>query len=94
MNPKAESTSIAMTPPIVGFILKPPFSIGGLFFYRILANAAISTIDEPFRSVLGLKKRSKNWLKSSKILLGVLSYILGSESPSQSIARERIKRLQ
>ncbi len=88
-----EIASTAMTLPIVGFILHPPFGFGGLFFYRILANAAISTMDEPFISVLGLKKRSKKWLKASGILLSVLSYILGQESPSQTIARERIKRL-
>jgi uncharacterized protein (DUF2236 family) len=89
-----EVTSISMTPPIVGFILKPPFSKGGLFFYRILANAAISTIDEPFLSVLGLKPRSKKWLKVSKVLLDFLSYMLGHESPSQKIARKRINALQ
>lgn len=89
-----EVASIAMTPPIVGFILKPPFSKGGLFFYRILANAAIATIDEPFLSVLGLKPRSKNWLRISKVLLDFLSYMLGHESPSQKIARQRINALQ
>jgi uncharacterized protein (DUF2236 family) len=91
---KNEVTSIAMTPPIVGFILKPPFSKGGMFFYRILANAAIATIDEPFLSVLGLKPRSKNWLRISKVLLDFLSYMLGHESPSQKIARQRINGLQ
>ena len=89
-----EVTSIAMTPPIVGFILKPPFGRGGLFFYRILANAAIATIDEPFLSVLGLKPRSKKWLRVSKVLLDFLSYMLGHESPSQKIARQRINALQ
>ena len=89
-----EVTSISMTPPIVGFILKPPFSKGGLFFYRILANAAIATIDEPFLSVLGLKPRTKNWLRVSKVLLDFLSYMLGHESPSQKIARKRIDALQ
>ena len=89
-----EVATIAMTPPIVGFILKPPFSRGGLFFYRILANAAIATIDEPFLSVLGLKPRSKSWLKASKVLLDLLSYMLGHESPSQKIARKRINALQ
>ena len=89
-----EVTSIAMTPPIVGFILKPPFGRGGLFFYRILANAAIATIDEPFLSVLGLKPRSKKWLRVSKVLLDFLSYMLGHESPSQKIARKRIDALQ
>jgi uncharacterized protein (DUF2236 family) len=89
-----EVASIAMTPPIVGFILKPPFSQGGLFFYRILANAAIATIDEPFLTVLGLKARSRIWLKVSKALLDFLSYMLGHESPSQKIARARINALQ
>lgn len=89
-----EVTSIQMTPPIVGFILKPPFGKGGLFFYRILANAAISTIDDPFLSVLGLKPRSKKWLRVSKVLLDFLSYMLGHESPSQKIARQRIDALQ
>ena len=89
-----EVSAIAMTPPIVAFILKPPFSRGGLFFYRILRNAAISTIDQPFLTILGLKKRSKIWLKVSRVLLDFLSYMLGHESPSQKIARERIKRIQ
>ena len=89
-----EVTSIAMTPPIVSFILKPPFSKGGLIFYRILANAAIATIDEPFLSVLGLQPRSRNWLRLSKVLLDFLSYMLGHESPSQKIARQRINALQ
>ena len=89
-----ELSRIAMTPPIVKFILRPPFSPGGLFFYRILCNAAISTIDEPFRTVLGLRKKSKLWLKVSRVLLDILSYMLGHESPSQKIARERIKRIQ
>ena len=89
-----EVLRIEMTPPIVGFILRPPFSRGGLFFYRILANAAIATIDEPFLSVLGLKPRSKNWLKVSRFLLDFLSYMLGHESPSQKIARKRIDALQ
>ena len=89
-----EVEAIAMTPPIVKFILKPPFSKGGLFFYRILANAAIATIDEPFLTVLGLKKRSKIWLLVSRKLLDFLSYMLGHESPSQKIARARIQALQ
>ena len=89
-----EVATIAMTPPIVKLILTPPFSKGGLFFYRILANAAIATIDEPFLTVLGLKKRSKVWLRVSRKLLDFLSYMLGHESPSQKIARARIQALQ
>jgi uncharacterized protein (DUF2236 family) len=91
---KDEVAAINMTPPIVKFILNPPFSRGGLFFYAILRNAAIATIDQPFLTVLGLKPKSKRWLKVSKVLLDFLSYMLGHESPSQRIARERIKRIE
>ncbi|CAN2199689.1 Domain of unknown function DUF2236 [Candidatus Nanopelagicaceae bacterium] len=91
---KDEVAAIDMTPPIVKFILNPPFSRGGLFFYAILRNAAIATIDQPFLTVLGLKPKSKRWLKVSKVLLDFLSYMLGHESPSQRIARERIKRIE
>ena len=90
----SEVAHIAMTPPIVRFILRPPFSRGGLFFYRILANAAIATIDEPYLTVLGLKKKSKNWLRMSRVSLDFLSYMLGHESPSQKIARKRIEGLR
>lgn len=89
-----EVATIEMTPPIVRFILKPPFSRGGLFFYSILRNAAISTIDQPFLAILGLKPRSKKWLRVSRVLLDFLSYMLGHESPSQKIARARIERIQ
>lgn len=89
-----EVGAIEMTPPIVKFILRPPFSKGGLFFYAILRNAAISTIDQPFLRILGLKPRSKNWLRVSRVLLDFLSYMLGHESPSQKIARARIERIQ
>jgi hypothetical protein len=91
---KDEVAAIKMTPPIVRFILKPPFGKGGLLFYAILCNAAIATLDEPFLTVLGLKPRSKRWLKLSRVLLDFLSYLLGHESPSQKIARERIKRIE
>lgn len=88
-----EVVSISMTPPIVGFIIKPPFSRSGLIFYRILCNAAISTIDQPFLTVLGLEPKSRGWLRVSKFLLSILGYLLGKESPSQRIARERIERI-
>lgn len=91
---KEEVAAITMTPPIVRFILTPPFGRAGLFFYVILRNAAIATIDEPFLTVLGLKPKSKRWLKLSRLLLDFLSYMLGHESPSQRIARTRIQRIE
>lgn len=80
------------TEEVVKFILKPPFQFGGLLFYRVLANAAIATLDPNELEILGLKAKSKGWLKAARILLDAFRAILGPESPSQKVARERIAR--
>ena len=81
------------TEQVVKFILKPPFGLGGLFFYRILANAAIATLDPNELRILGLKSRRKIWLKLARISLNIFIAILGPESPSQHVARERLSSL-
>jgi uncharacterized protein (DUF2236 family) len=88
-----EIASIAMTSEIVKFIVHPPFSPLAMPFYRILCNAAISTLDTRVLRALGLKKKSRAWLKVAKPPLRILGFILGGESPSQEIARERISKL-
>lgn len=84
----------AETAEVVRFILRPPIGIGSLFFYRILANAAIATLSDGQRKILGLKKVGKVWTIACKMILHFMSFILGPESPSQQLARERIARTQ
>ena len=81
------------TSEIVGFIINPPFSKPAMPFYRILCNAAISTMDIRVLDVLGLKRKSRYWLTAISPFLRVLQLLLGDESPSQTIARERIRRI-
>lgn len=81
------------TKRVVHFILKPPFSRAAMPFYRVLANAAISTMDPRILKILGVPQRGKYWRSLIKPALRVLQSLLGEESPSQSIARERIRRL-
>jgi uncharacterized protein (DUF2236 family) len=88
-----EIKPIAMTPEIVKFLVHPPFSAFAMPFYRILCNAAISTMDPRVLRVLGLPPKSRIWLAVVKPILRILRTILGEESPSQTIARERIKRI-
>jgi uncharacterized protein (DUF2236 family) len=88
-----EIGEIDATRRIVHFIIHPPFSKAAMPFYRILCNAAISTMDPRVLSALGLKEKSRIWLKVVKPLLSILQLLLGNESPSQGIARERIARL-
>ena len=82
------------TKEVVKFILKPPFSRGGLFFYSILAKAAILTLDDRDRELLQLKRPNRINLHLSNFALKVLSAILGHKSPSEKVARERIARIR
>jgi uncharacterized protein (DUF2236 family) len=82
------------TKEVVRFILKPPFSRSGIFFYSILAKAAILTLDDRDRELLGLKKPAKINLYLSNLALKLLSAILGHRSPSEKVARERISRIR
>ncbi len=84
---------IQSTERIVHFIIHPPFSKAAMPFYRVLCNAAIATMDPRVLKVLGLKEKSRIWLKIVKPMLRVLQSLLGNESPSQTIARKRIARL-
>ena len=84
---------IEATRRIVHFIIHPPFSKAAMPFYRVLCNAAISTMDPRVLEVLGLRSKSRRWLKVVSPMLSILQLLLGNESPSQTIARERIARL-
>ena len=83
----------SQTSDVVRFILKPPFGMTGLIFYKLIANAAIATLDVNELEILGLKPKSKIWLKIARGALNIFSAILGPESPSQNLARQRIARI-
>jgi hypothetical protein len=89
-----ELTRNEKTEEVVRFILKPPFSRAGLFFYSILAKAAILTLDDQDRELLGLPRPWRINLHLSNFALRVLSAILGHRSPSERVARERIERIR
>ncbi len=88
-----EIGEIEATKRIVHFIIHPPFSKAAMPFYRILCNAAISTMDPRVLNALGLKARSRIWLRVVSPMLRILQMLLGKESPSQTIARNRIAQL-
>jgi hypothetical protein len=73
--------------------LNPPFKGAGKYFYKLIANAAIATLDPRELKLLSLKKRSKIWLKISRSGLDIFLAILGSEPPAMIAAQARIKRL-
>jgi hypothetical protein len=78
------------TDDVVRFILNPPFGGAGKFFYKVIAKAAIATLDPRELALLGLKPRSKVWLKISRVSLDIFLAILGPEPPAMQVARARI----
>jgi uncharacterized protein (DUF2236 family) len=88
-----EIGAIEATPRIVHFIIHPPFSKAAMPFYRTLCNAAIATMDPRVLAAIGLKPKSRRWLALVKPMLWFLQTVLGNESPSQTIARQRIARI-
>lgn len=84
--------TVARTAEVVRFILNPPFKGAGRFFYKIISNAAIATLDQHELTLLGLEKRSKIWLKISRVALEAFLAILGPEAPAVQVARERVAK--
>ena len=89
---KNDLANVARTAEVVRFILNPPFNGAGAFFYKIISNAAIATLDKHELTLLGLEKRSKIWLKISRVSLDLFLAILGPEAPAVTVARERIAK--
>ena len=89
---KNDLATVARTAEVVRFILNPPFNGAGAFFYKIISNAAIATLDKHELTLLGLEKRSKIWLKISRVSLDLFLAILGPEAPAVVVARERIAK--
>jgi hypothetical protein len=89
---KNDLANVARTAEVVRFILNPPFNGAGAFFYKVISNAAIATLDQHELTLLGLEKRSKIWLKISRVALDLFLAILGPEAPAVVVARERIAK--
>ncbi len=84
--------TVARTAEVVRFILNPPFKGPGKYFYKIISNAAIATLDQHELTLLGLNKRSTMWLKMARVSLGLFLAILGPEAPAVLVAKERVAR--
>jgi hypothetical protein len=89
---KNDLATVARTAEVVRFILNPPFKGAGKYFYKVIANAAIATLNHNELTLLGLKKKSKIWLRISRVSLDIFLAILGPEPPAMQLARERIER--
>lgn len=76
----------------VSFIRNPPLPLAARPAYGVLFTGAVATLPAPFRSMLGLPTVPLVLAKPMvSTLLGGLSLALGTQSPSQKRARQRIE---
>ena len=83
------------TARVVEFIKRPPLPGAGRIIYRLLFAAALTTLSEPHRQLLGLRVRTARVVVPvTKLLLFALRKLLGPSSPLEEAALARRERLQ
>lgn len=76
------------------FLTKPPLPWGTRLPYQILVAGAVSTLEPETRQLLGLRKPWWPAIMVTRMLLQLVSVVLGSESTSRQRAQERIERIR
>ena len=76
------------------FLTKPPLPLGTRLPYQLLVAGAVSTLEPETRQLLGLKKPWWPAIAVTRLLLKLVSVVLGSESTSRQRAQERIARIR
>lgn len=77
----------------VRFLRRPPLPKQLRLGYRILFAGAAASLPRPYRRLLGLRRPWWPAITATRLLLGVVSTSLGTETPSETAARRRISRL-
>ncbi|MCU1509800.1 MAG: hypothetical protein JWQ12_2065 [Glaciihabitans sp.] len=77
----------------VRFLRRPPLPKQLRLGYRVLFAGAAASLPRPYRRLLGLRRPWWPAITATRLLLGVVSTSLGTETPSETAARRRISRL-
>lgn len=77
----------------VAFLRNPPLRRSMIPFYRVLFAGAVASIPLEYRAVLGLKRPWWPAITLTRLILGILRWVLGPSSTSEDAARIRISRL-
>jgi uncharacterized protein (DUF2236 family) len=87
---------LAMTPATertVGFLRNPPLPAPAQVGYQVLFAAAVSTLDEPSRRLLGLPPSGATARAAARAMLAGMRALLGEGPPAQAAARRRLAGL-
>lgn len=78
---------------VVRFLRQPPFRGTLGIAYRLLFAAAVTTIPEPYRRMLGLRRPVLPVRTATRVALGVAARAIGAGPRAQDFARTRLRRL-
>lgn len=81
------------TKEVLNFLLHPPLPLAGKLPYAIFAKAAIYTFRDEQLAALHLRRPSRLWLATAKVMLIALHKVLGEMSPAERAARNRAMRI-
>jgi len=83
----------ADTREVVEFLKRPALPRGAQLVYRVLFRAAVATIPREFLDLLGLRPQPL-WLWRPVVgsMLRVMRWAVGTESPIEDAARQRLRR--
>ena len=82
-----------LTKRVVSFIQNPPLPRSVKPAYKLLFAAAVISLDDRYREILGLKKPNRLVIPATRLLLRSIRTLIGPESPIEQAALDRLARI-
>ncbi|MEN9730774.1 MAG: hypothetical protein RL488_84 [Actinomycetota bacterium] len=83
-----------LTKRVVSFIKYPPLPRSVRPAYKLLFAAAVISLKDEYRELLGLKKPNRLVIPATRLLLRSIRLLIGPESPIEQAALDRLARIQ
>ena len=83
-----------LTKRVVSFIKYPPLPRSVRPAYKLLFAAAVISLKDGYREMLGLKKPNRLVIPATRLLLRSIRLLIGPESPIEQAALDRLARIQ
>ena len=83
-----------LTKRVVSFIKYPPLPTSVRPAYKLLFAAAVISLKDEYREMLGLKKPNRLVIPATRLLLRSIRLLIGPESPIEQAALDRLARIK
>ena len=83
-----------LTKRVVSFIKYPPLPRSVRPAYKLLFAAAVISLNDELREMLGLKKPNRLVIPATRLLLRSIRVLIGPESPIEQAALDRLARIK